>query len=267
MTCALILLFVAVVAAETVSFNSGGNCTLKPGAPASYRHLCESEKTEVDCAKVNLTCTWKTPAPSPSPPSPPPIPCGPHPAVCALHSGQPAKDKALCANASKSKIKCQKLAPTCEWKPKTPSGRPCPPKFTATDLTGLWAMSDHGKWSKAMLWAQQQKPPSCFAGYCPGATFLVTCVTGNYSADNPFTTGSSCPWETSTCTVDEDDTTDPGHHVTCTFPTAQNSMVVSLLLDGGTYLGPSSMYPGSGLGWRRLTGKMTVTLPLTPTPH
>jgi hypothetical protein len=140
----------------------------------------------------------------------------------------------------------------------TPSGRPCAPAFNPLDLTGLWMMADTGPASQGMLWAQQAKPPSCFAGACSGATYTFTCLTGNYSAGSPFSTGDGCPWSTVACAVNADEEPYPGDYVSCLFGGATGGTdVLSVLLDGGTLLGAHPDFPGSGVGWRRLTGKMT----------
>ena len=210
---ALVLPALTAAVVSSVGKSGGGSCTLKPGASSAYKALCESEKTAVACATVNVTCAW-VPTPTPAPvPTPAPTPCG------------------------------------------SPAGRPCAPVFNPLDLTGMWMMADTGPASRGMLWAQQLKPPSCFAGACSGASYTFTCLTRNYSAGSPFTTGNGCPWATATCIVNADEEPYPGNYVQCMFnPTTE---VISQLLDGGTLLGANPDFPGSGVGWRRLTGKMT----------
>ena len=212
--------FVAALSLPAITIaamSRGGTCTLKPGAPSAYQPLCASEKTEAACATVSQTCVWAA-APTPAPAKPTPAPT-----PCG-----------------------------------TPSGRPCAPAFNPLDLTGLWMMADTGPASQGMLWAQQAKPPSCFAGACSGATYTFTCLTGNYSAGSPFSTGDGCPWSTVACAVNADEEPYPGDYVSCLFGGATGGTdVISVLLDGGTLLGAHPDFPGSGVGWRRLTGKMT----------
>ena len=226
-----------------------GACHVRPGKPPAYKQLCESEKTQAACEVIKETCVWI--APPPAPPKPPPgRPCGPHPGCCSLKKGQPAGYRPLCANASRSEKACEVIARTCAWTPATPSGRPCAPKYSPTDMTGLWTLPGAAN-SKAMLWAQQVGPSSCFAGACTGTSYLVTCVTGNYSAAEAFTFGTGCPFDAMHCQIDAEEMVDQGHHVTC-------GGAIALMSADGTELVASPSYPDPGIdGWRRVTGKMT----------
>lgn len=114
----------------SLAVGAKAGCNLKPAAPPAYKALCLSEKTQTDCAKVNMTCVW-TPNP------PPPVPDG----TC-VDSPQHKKDgcNSICSSY-KTKFDCLNSAgyQCCVWKrPPVPPGPPGPPK---PNVTVAWSWS------------------------------------------------------------------------------------------------------------------------------
>eukprot|EP01043_Picozoa_sp_COSAG02_P013307 COSAG02_NODE_530_length_20697_cov_20.103457_6_plen_675_part_00 len=269
-----------------------GSCALKPGAPASYKPVCEAEKTYVNCTKLSLTCVWVQPKPPPAPPAPcnghgseigaPPrcscdvgwaganctkeLPCGVHPGYCKLKAGQPPQYEPLCANASFNKSQCDRLQMTCGWKMPSPAGRPCPLKFSPADLTGLW--TGYGTQAKALFWAQTVTagPPGsvCNDGG-DGACYRIQCIVGNYSAlpqngaNAMLIFGTGCPWASTTCTFDSSGPLDSSgsRNIVCNFGGRDGFDKEAAVSADGTVIGAAPNYPDSGLGLHRFTGAMT----------
>jgi hypothetical protein len=189
------------------------------------------------------------------------IPCGRHPGYCSLKPGQPPQYGPICTNASASKAQCDKVQISCAWDAPTPSGRPCPLKFSPSDLTGLW--SGYGALSKAMFWAQPTPPgPAgsvCNDGSTDAFCYRIQCITGNYSVlpqdgvSRMISFGSGCPWSSTVCTSDRGGPGGP-NKIVCNFHGGDTEAAVSA---DGTVIGPAPNYPGSGLGLHRYTGAMT----------
>jgi len=137
---------------------SKGECTLKPGAGAAYKPLCESEKTKADCVKVNQTCAW-----TPIPPSPAPTAScvdSPTHAGCTIPCSS-AKDKFDCLNAVG--YEC------CVWKSNTPPPTPHPgPPKRSVNVTWSWAPQDTGIYPFGTCDNRTATPRSGHASITPG---------------------------------------------------------------------------------------------------
>ena len=118
------------------ALRSKGGCTLKPGAGAAYKPLCESEKTKADCAKVSQTCAW-----TPSPPSPAPT------ASCVDSPSHASQGCLVICSTVHDKFDCLNAAgdDCCLWKSNTPPPTPHPgPPEQSVNVTWLWAPQDTG---------------------------------------------------------------------------------------------------------------------------
>jgi hypothetical protein len=121
---------------QVAGLRSKGGCTLKPGAGAAYKPLCESEKTKADCAKVSQTCAWR-----PSPPSPAPT------ASCVDSPSHASQGCLAVCSSFTTKFDCLNAAgdDCCVWKSNTPPPTPHPgPPEQSVNVTWLWAPQDTG---------------------------------------------------------------------------------------------------------------------------
>ena len=263
------------------------HCELKPGTPPAYKPICEACATFAACHKLSDTCDWVAPKPTPAPP---PVPCGGHgtgqaptcscdagwtggncstelpcgvrPGFCDLKPGQPKQYKPICVNSSAGgAAACDLLSQTCAWTAGKKPGRPCPLKFSPTDISGLW--TGFGALAKAMFWAETvphgPAGSPCDSSY-PGPCTRIQCITGDYSAlpqggaHSMLSFGSGCPWTSTLCRPDDgvDKNT-----IVCNFGGEAGSDKEAAVSGDGTVIGPAPSYPGSGLGLHRFTGIMS----------
>ena len=130
---------------------SGGSCSLKPGVPAPYGPICRKANTSAACGTLNVSCAWTATRPP----------------ACNVRPGEPPSYKSACATAA-SELACSALNITCTWAPPPPPLGPAPapgPRPPEPTLVCNARPLDTSGASAAAEWApdcaRQDNPTAC----------------------------------------------------------------------------------------------------------